>query len=317
MADLDEERDQRQGHIRIRDTSVHVWEGEVDEDGLLRVLTGVIERMRNDGWELQQDAEVAERWPSLAKVHWEGRNGDLQLKARIGGRHLEFVFFHSIVTENPNGGFYDFQKMAKMTAASRALRLQCIAEMCVLTCWLGEWGYRLSAPDGFHHRVTEFRIHPLIATRNLAEGDPDETPLDRFNANWGSDRFERDETGWPSEKALSSCWRKVDRDGKPIAQGVTKYIRGRDGRLARGQVFGGINSLWSLVSNGRVIAWNLSADEFFDCERPDLEPRRVRDHVGRLKQELAKATKAEDYRRVATLGAVLARFMNKQHEVYR
>lgn len=304
----------RQGCIRINGTSVHVWENDVDEDGLLRVLTGAIERMRDDGWELQPDAEVAERWPSLAKVHWEGRNGDLQVKARIGGRHLEFVFFQSIVTENPNGGFYDFQKMAKMTAASRALRLQCIAEMCVLTCWLGEWGYRLSAPDGFHRRVVEFRHHPLIAVRNLAEGDPDETPLDRFNAVWGSDRFDRDETGWPS---VSSCWRRIDRDGKRIAQGATKYIRGRDGRLARGQAFGGINGLWSLVSNGRVIAWNLSADEFFDCERPDLEPRRVRDQAGRLREELAKATQAEDYRRVATLGAVLARFMNKKHEVYR
>lgn len=303
----------RQGYLHIHDTLVQVWEDEVDSDGLFQVFRRALARMRKRGWELQRDPEVEKRYPSIARTHWVGRKGDLEVELETAGRCLKVGFFQNVSFENPNGGRYDFQKLKRMAAASRSMRLQCLAEMHVLARFLHEtWGYPLKVRDGFGHRPVE--ITPLVV-RDIAEDRRDGPPLEIFNRDWGSDRFERDETGWPSQKEISTCWSRHDRHGKLITQGVTKYIRDRGGRLARGQVFGGINGNWWFVSNGSVIE-HVHAAECFDCEDPEIFDRRSKNavHLLRLREELAKATKAEDYRRVATLGAVLARFTTKRQE---
>lgn len=299
----------REGEIRIHDTTIGVWEehyNPVVYAGMTKVMLRAVEHLRARGWTMQPDARVAKQYPSLKPDHWEGKHGDLEIKIALHGRHLELKFFQDVVRENPNGGQYGFQQLERMAKVSPALRLQCLAEMWRVVRLCEDIGYVLTEKNGFGEK-TIGAATPLLV-RDLAELEGARgTPLEIFNRSWGSDRFERDQTGWPSRKEISSCWGQHDRDGKQITQGVTKYMRGRDGRIVRGQVFGGINGNWQLVSNGRTIAWAHCARDFFDCERPDIEPRRVHDQKKRLREELDKALKADNFSRVAVLGAKLAR----------
>jgi hypothetical protein len=302
----------REGEIRIHNSSVHFWEEHVPQGAFTTMnlaLCKVVNMLRRGGWKVHHAHAHLPEGSSIERYHWAGKKGDLEFHAGASGRHFEIEFYQNVAFENPNGGRYDFAKLRQMARVSPALRLQCLAEMWRVLCVGAAIGYVLCEKDGFRTRALE----PSLALfRDLAErGASRGTPLDQFNRGWGSDRFDRDETGWPSPKEISSCWRQHDRQGNQITQGVTKHLR-VNGRLARGQVFGGINGNWELVSNGREIAWSRHAQEFFDCEHPELEPRRAfPDQAARLEKELAKAVEAKNYRRVAAIGAVLDRLGRK------
>lgn len=296
---------QRQGEFHIHDSTIAVWEEHYNPivyAAMYKVMLRAIRQLTERGWTMQPDARIAKQFPTLKDDHWEGRRGVLELRIQLNGRSLEIMFFQNVIHENRHGGQFDFQKMKRMAAVSRTLRIACLVEMKRLADLFVSIGYRLTEREGSRYVELE---PSLKMVRDLAEGLREDamTPLERFNRRWGADRFERDATGWPSAKELSSWHHK----GEGFAQGAVFYTRDRSGRLARGQVFEGINGMWTLYANGVYIQGALHPNQFFHCEHPEREPRRVRDHRGRLKQELNKAVQAENFARVATLGKVLAR----------
>lgn len=298
----------REGEIRIHNSSVHFWEEHVPSGVFTTMnlpLCKVVNMLRRGGWKVHHDHAHLPEGSSIERYHWAGKKGDLEFHAGASGRHFEIEFYQNVAFDNPNGGRYDFDKLRGMAKVTPSLRLQCLAEMWRVFRIGTAIGYVLCEKDGFSTRQLE---PSLRLFRDLAEfGDSRGTPLERFNRGWGSDRFERDATGWPAPKEISGCWRQRDRDGVQLTQGVTKSLR-HNGRIVRGQVFDGINGNWQLVSNGETVGWSHNASEFFDCEHPELEPRRLfPDQATRLEKLLGKAVEAKDYRRVAAIGAVLKR----------
>lgn len=155
----------REGSISIYDTTVGVWEETVDES-MGEVLHAVTEHLECRGFQMGPDAETEKHFRSLSKDHREGRHGELQVKVRLSGRHLEIQFFQNVVTENPNGGYYDFSKLTKMRRASNELWVRCLARMCGLVRFLASLGYELQEKNGFGH----VRVDPSpLRVRDLAE----------------------------------------------------------------------------------------------------------------------------------------------------
>lgn len=290
----------RTGNMWLYDTSLNVWEEHVDEAGMYPVLKAALRRLERRGFAVAQDPNTLKNYPSLARWHWVGKRQDLEFHAQLSGRHLQIEFFQNVVSGgNRNGGRYDFGRFALMP---HRLRLQFVVDMSLVAYALCDIGYQFQE-DG--HSAEPLEPWPLtirdIASRRR---DLERTPLERFNASWRANRFERDETGWPSAKELKS-WPYPDRTGRPVRTGDTKYLRHK-GRLQRCTVYPNMNGMWQACFGDQVRY--VTTGELFECERPDLEPRRyVPGQLERLEKELAAAVTAKNYRRVAVLGRALQR----------
>jgi hypothetical protein len=282
----------------LHDTSLNVWEEHVDETGMYPILQEALNRLERRGFAVTQDPSTLKNYPSLARWHWVGKRQDLEFIASLCGRHLQLEFFQNVVSGgNRNGGRYDFGKFQLMP---HRMRLQFIAEMTGSVRQLCELGY--SFVECGHH-VVPLVVSPL-SVRDAATHALHNSPLARFNANWGATRFARDETGWPTAKELKS-WPYPDRTGRPVRTGDTKYLRHK-GRLQRCTVWPNMNGMWQACF-GDQVRW-VHTGELFECERPDLEPRRyVPGQLERLEKELSAEIAAKNYRRVAALGLALQR----------
>ena len=67
--------------------------------------------LRDEGFEITSDNSVVK---SIRRNHFVGKKGKLKFKSHRYPNGFEITFFQEINTENPNGGFYDFDKFQKM-----------------------------------------------------------------------------------------------------------------------------------------------------------------------------------------------------------
>lgn len=289
-----------QGKIIFHRTHIGAWEEDVDKAAIRGRFRSLLARLRDHrGFRIRQDQRVSKL---IRPGYYEGRKGDLEFYAQQSGRMFEIDFFQNINVVNRNGGRYDFDKFELMP---RPVQLACVVEMSHVLRKLIEMGYVLDDP---RHGITRT---DLLAVRRHAEGRTDEgDPLAQFNRRWNFEgdwkrggRFERDESGWPSAKETDS-WASKDRDGRRLVSGEAMHCR-RNGRLFRGVVRPNMNDMWIVISHGRCEY--VHASEIFQCD-PSTEPRRfVPGQAARLRQELEKALKAKEYRRVEAIARVLAR----------
>jgi len=292
--------------ILVNGTHVGVWEDEVDEDGLLLVIRGVLGHLSKRGWKVERDPDTQRNYPEIAHCFFCGRKGDLELRVRVSGCHAEIELYQNVANvTNPHGGQYEFDKFAKMP---RRLRLPCVVELAAIVRELTERGYALGKGFDLTTEGAPFLLRVLRACEGESAGTrrADE-PLRTFNDGWTAERFERDETGWPVVSEYDHDGRNCDRDKVSLRNGQTRYFRDGRGRLQRGTVYTNMNSMWMVVFGGSVTY--MSGCYLFSCERPDLEPRRVMPgQKKRLRDELAKAVAASNLRRVEVLARVLRGF---------
>ncbi len=295
---------QRVGVIHGHGTFLSVTEEHVTEE-MFRVFAAVCRHLYQRGFTVRACPETQKRYRCLSRTTRIGIKEGLEFEMKCHGRVLDITFFQNLNIEHKSGGKYDYQKLGRMT---RAMRLQCLSEMIKLVRLFQEMGYTLG------RKAFPISSESLpFAVRRFAEERDFESPLDSFNASWNSDydwarggRFKRDETGWPTFEEYGKSDGNVDRDRRVIRNGDVKYYRHWDGRLLRATVYTNMNNRWCVDSG--VVRTYVSSEKLFDCERPDLEPRRAKpDQIGRLHELLKKALEAKDYRRVAELGAVMAR----------
>lgn len=291
----------RTGAIRVHETWVQAWEETVDDRGMRLVLRSVIERLRFRGFRVVRDPEVAERYPRLSPDRWLARLGDLQAEVERTGRILKVEFFQDVVNiDNVNGGRYCFGKFERMP---RTMQLRCVVEVAAIVRKLQELGY---TPEQVHGSPPLPEAFTLLDVKHTMVGRYPLGSLEGFNARWNSEyerktgthRFDRDETGWPSEKEISRGWSGGDRDGTPVRNGDVVYLR-LDGRLARGVARPNMGGMW-FVGDFAVA----SECRLFRCERPDLEPRRL-PNPKRTREEIEKALKANNYRRVEKIARAM------------
>lgn len=138
-------------------------------------------------------------------------------------------FWQDVAHENPHGGRYDFSRESKMPYIVRLRYL-----------WI-------------RRRLIDLLVGRGIRERVYDPPSPNPDPLAWFNGHWdgeyerrrGVHRFERDETGWPSDRELNS-WSRKDADGSVLHQGDRRYVP-VSGRLVPCRVYGGINGMWTCV----------------------------------------------------------------------
>lgn len=290
------------GTINFFETHIGAWE-EVKPDAFIHTpmyerFRSVLARLRDHrGFRIHQDTSVDRL---IRRGYYLGRKGDLEFRAEAAGRTFHIEFFQNVVVENPNGGLYDFQKFKRMP---RAMQLACAVEMSHVLRKLTELGYILEGT-----RQGSTRTDPLSVLRHAQGRTDDGDPLAQFNRQWNFEsdwkhggRFERDESGWPTVKAVC-CGAPKDRDGQPLVSGEVMYCR-HAGRLYRGVARPMPNDEWTLISNGDSII--VQARDLFRCNNPADEPRRlVPKQFDRVRAELRKAVKAGSYRRVESLARV-------------
>jgi hypothetical protein len=305
MIDLDAPQEvdlRRSGTVHIHDASLNVWEEHCTKEtevGMTRVMVRVLQAFRDRGFATRRDPDCVKNFPTIAEFHWVGIRNGLEFAVRLHGRHLSVEFFQNVANvENPNGGRYDSRRFSRMP---RTMQLRCIVEMGSLMQDLIEIGYIALRRDKCPFKDPS--VPTLLQLRDLITNKRSDDPLEEFNTTWRHDRFERDSTGFPSERELRS-WDNRDADSIVIRTGEPRYLRVR-GRLMRGICYPNMG-MWQFRYGGEVT--NAQAGLFINCARPDLGPRRlVPNQPARLKAELQAAIKREDYRRVAKLATVLGR----------
>jgi hypothetical protein len=187
------------------------------------VYDDLIRLLRRHGFSVRPDEHVKKNYPSLSETHRVGRyRGEhLEFSLESNGIHTEITFFQELVKENPNGGKYDFNKFSKMPFLVR-LRFQ----------WIRE-------------KIREFLEGRGLPLQSKVES-PIPDPLAWFNDGWSSNRFDRGEDGWPSDKVLKS-WSRKDANGEIIGHGDVVHFRDHSGHPVRGLAYGGINGMWTVV----------------------------------------------------------------------
>jgi hypothetical protein len=289
------------GTINFFETHIGAWEEDVS-DGVQERFRSLMDRLRYQrGFRVHQDTGVAK---SIRPSYTVGRKGDLEFHAHACGRTFQIEFFQNVVNvDNRNGGRYCFRKFERMP---RTMQLACAVEMSHVLRKLVELGYVL---EGTRQGITSTDLLPVL--RHAQGRTDDGHPLMQFNRGWNFEsdwkrggRFERDESGWPTVKAVC-CGIPRDRDGRLLMSGETMFCR-RKGRLFRGVARPAPNGQWVLLSHGHMV--HVGERELFRCDDPAAEPRRlVPGQHERIRAELAKALEAKAYRRVEALARVAAR----------
>lgn len=279
------------GTINFFDTHIGAWEDHVDGPAIHDRFRSVIARLVDHrGFRMHQDASVPK---TIRKCYYQGRKGDLEVRAECTGRTFNFVFFQSLNVENPYGGRHDFNKFGRMP---RPMQFACVVEMCHVLRKLVELGYVVDGRHGLS------RIDPLSVLRH-AQGRTDEgDPLGTFNIAWRADRFARDESGWPTAESVGAVGAK-DRDGLPVEAGSIMFCRDRGGRLFRGVARPTPNEQWVLLGPSGTSARTWSTKALF--RSADREPRRfVPGQRDRVLKELQDELKKKNFDRVEALARV-------------
>lgn len=290
----------RTGTVFVHTTGIHVWEDH-EHPAMFQVFCQLLKRLRERGYRLQEDPAVR-NLRILKKTHRLAvRADDLNATVQLSGRHLEVEFFSERQSVNKCGGRYDFQKLDKMT---RLNQLKVIVEVMGLLRMLVGFGYEFRASA----RDTEAAGLDYLLLRDVMRDERRRrmSPLGRFNHGWEKSRFKRDKTGWPQESEYAGVWPSKDRDGKPLRNGQTRYLRVR-GRVMFGNVYTNMNDMWQFAYGGREVTW-VHATELFMCDDPSSLPRRVvPKQFERLETELARAVKSKAFHRVVAIGGELSR----------
>lgn len=278
--------------IRIVGTHLGAWMDEVDDQWNRTILAKCVATLQRRGFAMRQDQEVLSNYPSLARDHWEGKKGDLKVKCSRGGRNVKVELFGP---GGENGGPHQFARFASLP---RSTQLLCIVILHRLAKMLGGLGF---AFDGQYRGFGSAPVPVTLRTVRDTVRDAALSPLETFNSTWGSTRFHRDASGWPTESEyLHQCW--INDGNRGVRVGSTVYAVHK-GRLLRGTAYPNMNGMW-WVDTGVGRFWPQRGM----LQSPDVPTRPTRDQRDqgkRLREELKKATEAQNWKGVEAIGRTL------------
>lgn len=293
---------QREGEFRVADAYVDVWEENCNDQvqaAMVTVMQGLLAVLHRRGFAIEREPSVLARSAIIANDYWYGKRGDLEVQVEHTGRVVKAEFYQSLNVDNPNGGKYDSRKHSRMP---RTMQLECIVELAELAKRLSAHGY---TPRKDSHLATDGPL--LLQVRDAVLGKGPVDPVERYRKSSDWYRRDLDESGFMSMKGRPPR-DYTDRDGVALHAGDTRYFYAPyspRGHLMRGTVYPGNNGSWYVADLGTHVP---VGELFAACD--DNTPRRlVPGQAERLHRELEKALQAKAYRRVATLGGVLARMV--------
>ncbi|HBX23993.1 MAG TPA: hypothetical protein DEF34_10240 [Desulfotomaculum sp.] len=219
------------------------------------ILHRVLNFMQTRGFEVGRDPHIQKRFKCLNKDHWYGRKGELEFKAERYPAGFRIEFFQNVVFENPNGGYYDFDKYAKMPYL---MKLLFINESSHIKTFLESLGCMdVSTPQ---YKTAKEKIKSYyVKSWHHPQNSMGEFELEDLH-------------GQTSDQTYNN----TDNDGKTIYNGQIKYFRDTStGRLARGTVYHNINSMWWLVLN-KTEYTNVASFQLFDPTEANFNMRRLK-----------------------------------------
>lgn len=221
-------------------TTIAVHGGKKD------LLNKLFDLLKQRGFVIQTDRKILKEYPILAESHWEGAKEELLLKAEIYPAGFSFKFYQEVNTENPNGGYYDFEKFEMMPYLVRCEFLLTRKYMCQL---IEQEGFKNIAEPNFKYAIDKV-MHKIKSCWHYEEGK------------------ELPEYDFPSYNA-------TDKNGKKLRNGQVKYFYDYKRRLMRGVVYHNINNMWWVVIN-KYEYRNVAAFHLFDIEKGNMPERRIK-----------------------------------------
>lgn len=264
----------RIGYIAIHDTSLNIWEDEVDAR-LDRVVLGpLVAFLRSRGWSVNLDATV----DKIIRKHYRiAQKCQLHASVRLGGRHIAVeMWSDDYIGQNRNGNRYDFDKRKSMPYASR---VRADVEINATARWA-------SATFGY----------PVAGDTR-----PRMTTVERIAKEYSTNAYHNDPAlGYPRPSPRDA----TAGDGGTVEQGATVWVRRRDGRVVRGTAYYRLNNMWGVVT-GEYDAEYVSAHELFTSP-PAVLRRQASERSRRekLERELRNALTTEDYDRAKLIRAI-------------
>jgi len=274
--------------VRIHDATVNIWCEDPFSEQVKSIFKAVKALLNRRGFSLGPDPVVHHR--ILVKTHRAGKAGDLEVAASLSGRHIEVQFFQNVhQVQNPNGGRYDFDKLARMPFLLRKraqLEMNKVRELLVSKFGASVTKGDVPLPHPNRSTAVEF-----IEARNRGSG--------HFKAELGH-------ADWYADYNRQTGDRQLLTHGTPV------YFRDRKGRWACGVAYYNLNNMW-WVAVGKYEVRNLCSTDLF--VRPPLNVRLKANlalSIKRVATLIKEAVAAEDFLRAQQLKLVRDRLQAQE-----
>jgi len=270
----------RSGEIRFHDSSINIWEENVDEKSFkAEVFDPIIRLLRKNGWQVKRDEDVYKNYRCLSKHRRYCRKGDLEAKLALCGRHIEFETYQNIVNvKNSNGGEYDFDKMDRMPYLFR--------KMTIL----------------IHKKIRDF----LVKGNNYEVKPEEKSHGPGYNQITGLEWIQQNyRDSWPFKGDLTtyqiSDYNRKSKDGKLLDHKQPVYFHGYDGKIRSGTTYYNINNMWWILCGKYTVRNICSSDIYVDPPNNIREYRCEHNRRKKLESLLAEAIKSMSFIRAELL----------------
>lgn len=245
--------------FHTHDAFFGVWT-EKSEDRMTYFLMRRL--LRREGFTFRLDPEVRKRYKCISKNYHAGERQGVHFVSQIYPAGFRFEFYENVIRDNPIGGRYHFEKMAK-------------------------------APYLWRLRVTlMFKKMSKLLTRLGFRDVTARPPADAL----GWVRYERARHGAHSTPEYGV----TDADGKRLQDGEIRYFRDWNGRLLRGPVYHNINNMWWVLVSPTEVR-NIACFELFTYDPAKHKPKESLNALARMKDVLKKVVDREDFERAIRL----------------
>lgn len=243
------------------------WDGSLPH---YRLFIETMYRLWQMGFCVLKDKDASD---IIRKDYYCGSCGELRFKARRYPAGFQIEFYQNIVHENPNGGYYDFARYAKMPYLQKLIFRKITNKLKIFfeSRGIGDATEPL-------WRTSEQKIkYDFVKSSHHPQSDMN---FDLSDLN-----------GMTPEE-----YNNKDRDSKTIYNGQVKYFRDHKGYLCRGTVYHNINNMWWVIIN-QYQCRNMASFQLFDLteedERGRLAVPRIPESCLQRKRKLAEASTKE------------------------
>lgn len=240
--------------VSIYDTDFSVYRGDLprsfeNEGPHWENFKDTLRFLGSIGLYVGEDKEIKRNYPRLNDTRRSGGFGDLRFKAEYHPNVFRVRFYQDVYHENPNGGFYDFDKYEKMPYL---IQKRYDWTMKKLIQYFFKRGFFVEYSK-YTFKGEAFIIHDYL----LSCHHPQNTWFSLSDVDGETTEYE---------------FNGRDRDGNILHNGETKYFRDWNGYLYRGRVYHNVNNMWwVLLPDGQVK--NKACCELFDLKKTDFVGR--------------------------------------------
>lgn len=242
--------------VKIYDTEISVYRGELpwsnkrEGNPHWENFLNTMKFLGSIGFYVGEDKEIKKWCPILNDTHRAGGFGDLRFKAEYAPNIFSVRFYQDVFHENPNGGYYDFDRYEKMPYL---IRKRFDWTLQKLIAYFEGCGFTVEQEKKC--KGEDFIVQDYIKSWHHPQDKP--FPLSEIEGQTGEE------------------YNSKDAKGRILFNGDVKYFRDFNGYLQRGKVYQNINNMWwVLPPSGKI--YNKASFDLFDWEDVTEKGRKKR-----------------------------------------